>query len=422
MRYGHFDDDRKEYVITTPKTPYPWINYLGTERFFGLVSHQAAGYCFYRDARLRRLTRFRYNAVPTDSGGRYFYVREADGDFWSPAFMPVKCELDSFECRHGMGYTRITGKRKGLSVEELFFVPLGRDCEVHQVTLKNEGSSARRVTLFSFVEFCLWNAHDDQTNYQRNLSTGEVEIDGGTIYHKTEYRERRNHFAFYSVNAPVAGFDTDRATFLGLYNGFHEPEAVQEGKSRNSVASGWSPIASHSLDVSLAPGQSKTFVFVLGYVENPKEEKWEKPGVINKARAKALIAEFSTPEKVSSALASLKKYWAELLSTYTLSSKDEKLNRMVNVWNPYQCMVTFNMSRSASYFETGIGRGMGFRDSNQDLLGFVHLIPERARERILDIAATQFPDGSAYHQYQSLTKRGNHDLGSGFNDDPLWLF
>ncbi len=421
MRYGHFDDARKEYVITTPKTPYPWINYLGTERFFGLVSHQAAGYCFYRDARLRRLTRFRYNNVPTDSGGRYFYVREADGEYWCPGFLPVKRELDAFECRHGMGYTRIVGKKKGLSVEELFFVPLDRECEVHQVTLKNEGSSARKVTLFSFVEFCLWNAWDDQTNYQRNLSTGEVEVDGGTIYHKTEYRERRNHYAFYSVNAPVAGFDTDRATFLGLYNGFHEPEAVQEGKSRNSVASGWSPIASHSLDVSLAPGESKTFVFVLGYVENPKEEKWEKPGVVNKTRAKALIAEFSTPEKVSSALAALNQYWNELLSTYTVTSKDEKLNRMVNVWNPYQCMVTFNMSRSASYFETGIGRGMGFRDSNQDLLGFVHLIPERARERILDIAATQFPDGSAYHQYQPLTKRGNHDLGSGFNDDPLWL-
>jgi cellobiose phosphorylase len=421
MRYGHFDDARKEYVITTPKTPYPWINYLGTERFFGLVSHQAAGYCFYRDARLRRLTRFRYNNVPADAGGRYFYVREADGDYWSPAFMPVKRELDAFECRHGLGYTRITGKRKGLSVEEVFFVPLGRECEVHQVTLTNESSSARRVTLFSFVEFCLWNAWDDQTNYQRNLSTGEVEVDGSTVYHKTEYRERRNHFAFYHVNAPILGFDTDRATFLGLYNGFHEPEAVAEGKSRNSVASGWSPIASHSLAVSLAPGESKTFVFVLGYVENPNDEKWEKPGVVNKTRAKALIAEFATPEKVSAALAALEKYWGELLSTYTLTSKDEKLNRMVNVWNPYQCMVTFNMSRSASYFETGIGRGMGFRDSNQDLLGFVHLIPERARERILDIAATQFPDGSAYHQYQPLTKRGNHDLGSGFNDDPLWL-
>jgi cellobiose phosphorylase len=421
MRYGHFDDATKEYVITTPKTPYPWINYLGTDRFFGLISHQAGGYCFYRDARLRRLTRFRYNNVPADSGGRYFYVREKDGDFWSPTFMPVKRELDSFECRHGLGYTRITGKRKGLSAEVLCFVPLDKTCEVHQVTLKNESSAVREVTLFSLAEFCLWNAHDDQTNFQRNLSTGEVEVVGSTIYHKTEYRERRDHFAFYHVNADVAGFDSDRESFLGLYNGFHEPEAVIEGKSRGSVASGWSPIASHSLSVKLAPGESKTFVFVLGYVENPKDKKWEKPGVIEKTRAKELMAAFAKPEQVTAELARLKSHWDGMLSTYRLTSGDEKLNRMVNVWNPYQCMVTFNMSRSASYFESGIGRGMGFRDSNQDLLGFVHLVPERARERIIDIASTQFPDGSAYHQYQPLTKRGNNDIGSGFNDDPLWL-
>ncbi len=421
MRFGHFDDAAKEYVITTPKTPYPWINYLGSDRFFGLISHQGGGYCFYRDARLRRLLRFRYNNVPTDMGGRMFYVREADGELWNPTFSPTKTALDSFECRHGLGYTRITGKRKALSVELLAFVPVDHDCEVERVTLKNEGSTPRRVTLFSFLEFCLWNAQDDQTNFQRNLNTAEVEIDGSTVYHKHEYRERRNHFAFYHVNQPILGFDTDRESFLGLYNGFHEPDVVLAGKSKNSVASGWSPIASHSLDVTLAPGESKTFVFLLGYVENPKDDKWEKPGVINKQRAKALMAVFATPEKVDAAFAKLKERWGSLLSSYKLTSSDDKLNRMVNVWNPYQCMVTFNMSRSASYFESGIGRGMGFRDSNQDLLGFVHLVPERARERIIDIASTQFPDGSAYHQYQPLTKRGNHEAGSGFNDDPLWL-
>ena len=421
MRYGHFDDDAKEYVITTPKTPAPWINYLGTESFFGLISQQAGGYCFYRDARLRRLTRFRYNGVPADSGGRYYYLREEGGDVWSPGFMPVKAPLDSFECRHGLGYTRITGVRQGLAAELLVFVPLGHDAEVHQLKLENRGSVPRKLKVFSFVEFCLWNAWDDQTNFQRNFSTGEVEIDGSTIYHKTEYRERRNHYAFFHVNAPVVGFDSDREAFLGLYNGFGEPDAVREGKSRNSVASGWSPVGSHCLELELAPGESKTFVFVLGYVENPSDEKWERPGVISKKRARELQAAFSTPEQVGAALGRLKARWSELLASYRLTSADEKLNRMVNVWNPYQCMVTFNMSRSASYFESGIGRGMGFRDSNQDLLGFVHLVPERARERIIDIASTQFADGSAYHQYQPLTKRGNNDVGSGFNDDPLWL-
>ena len=421
MRFGHFDDENKEYVITSAQTPYPWINYLGSEQFFSLISQQGGGYCFYRDARLRRITRYRYHNAPTDAGGRYFYIREQDGDYWTPTFGPVKRELDSFECRHGLGYTKITGKRRGLSAEVLFLVPLGTNAEVHQVTLKNEGTSPRTVKLFSFVEFCLWNAMDDFTNFQRNWSTGEVEVDGSTIYHKTEYRERRNHYAFYTVNAKVAGFDTDRESFFGLYNGMHEPQVVAAGESKNTVAHGWAPIASHGLEVTLAPGESKSFVFVLGYIENPVEEKWESPGIINKKRGRELIAQFSTTEQVTAAMKKLSLYWEDLLSKYVVTSSDEKLNRMVNIWNPYQCMITFNMSRSASYFETGIGRGMGFRDSNQDLLGFVHQIPERARERIIDIASTQFLDGSAYHQYQPLTKRGNNDIGSGFNDDPLWL-
>jgi cellobiose phosphorylase len=425
MQFGFFDDKNREYVITTPKTPYPWINYLGSEKFFGLISHQAGGYCFYRDARLRRLLRYRYNNAPTDVGGRYFYIREQDGSFWSPSYMPVKAELDTFECRHGLGYTKITGVRKGLAAEVTFLVPLGHNAEVHQVRLKNVGTAPRSVKLFSYLEFCLWNAYDDMTNYQRNFSVGEVEIEKtattNTIYHKTEYRERRDHFAFYHVNAPVAGFDTDRETFMGLYNGMGEPDVVAAGESGNSVASGWAPVGSHSLDVTLAPGEEKTFVFTLGYVENPVAEKWEKPGVINKKRAHEVIQAFSTTEQVTAAMKTLRDHWTNMLSKYEVASGDEKLDRMVNIWNPYQCMVTFNMSRSASYFETGIGRGMGFRDSNQDLLGFVHLVPERARERIIDIASTQFPDGSAYHQYQPLTKRGNNDVGSGFNDDPLWL-
>jgi cellobiose phosphorylase len=428
MRFGHFDDKNREYVISTPKTPYPWINYLGSDNFFSLISHQGGGYCFYRDARLRRLLRYRYNNAPTDVGGRYFYIQEDGQEPWTPTFMPVKTALDSFECRHGLGYTKITGARNGITAELLFFVPLGQTAEVHQLTLKNTGktgqaagSTARSLKVFSFLEFCLWNAYDDMTNYQRNYSIGEVEVEGSTIYHKTEYRERRNHFAFYHVNAEVAGFDTDRETFLGLYNGMGQPDVVGAGKSANSVASGWAPIASHSLDVKLEPGEEKTFVFTLGYVENPQAEKWAAPGIINKTRAHTLIEAFSRPAQVQGALAALDEHWSRLLSNYSVSSPDEKLNRMVNIWNPYQCMVTFNMSRSASYFETGIGRGMGFRDSNQDLLGFVHLVPERARERIIDIASTQFADGSAYHQYQPLTKRGNNDVGSGFNDDPLWL-
>ncbi|MBX2811156.1 MAG: glycosyl transferase [Myxococcales bacterium] len=420
MQFGHFDDDSREYVITTPHTPYPWINYLGSQQFFGLISHMGGGYTFYRDARLRRLTRYRYNSVPNEQGGRFFYISE-DGDFWTPTFAPVKKQLDSFECRHGIGYSRMTGARNGIEAELLYFVPLGHNAEVHRVTIRNKSDRVRKLSLFSFVEFCLWNAQDDATNLQRNLSIGEVEVEGSTIYHKTEYRERRNHYAFYHVNAKISGFDTDRESFLGLYNHLGEPEVVKAGKSTNSVAHGWAPIASHCLECELQPGAEETFVFVLGYEENPKDAKWDGLGVINKSGAKKTIAELASPKAVDEALTSLRDHWARLLGRYSVRSGDSKLDRMVNIWNPYQCVVTFHMSRSTSYFETGIGRGMGFRDSNQDLLGFVHLLPELARQRIIDIASTQFPDGSAYHQYQPLTKRGNNDIGSGFNDDPLWL-
>lgn len=424
MKFGHFDDERREYVIHTPETPYPWINYLGTESFFSLISHQAGGYSFYRDARLRRLTRFRYNNVPADLGGRYFYLLDGD-DAWTPTFMPMRKPLDRFECRHGLGYTSIRGERNQLAATASFFVPLGQTAEVCELELVNTSDKPKSVRLFSFVEWCLWNAYDDMTNFQRNFSTGEVEIDaaGQTLIHKTEYRERRNHYAFFHVNQPVVGFDTDRESFVGLYNGLHEPKVVLAGKPTNSVASGWSPIASHALSFTLAPGESRSVVFILGYVENPPDAKWEngKPGVLDKRGAHALIEKYGSSEKVAAARAELAAYWTERLSAYQVTSDDPRLDRMVNIWNQYQCMVTFNMSRSASYFEAGIGRGMGFRDSNQDLLGFVHMVPERARERILDIASTQRADGSAYHQYQPLTKRGNNEIGSGFNDDPLWL-
>lgn len=420
MKFGHFDDVEKEYVITTPQTPFPWINYLGCEEFFGLISNTAGGYCFYRDARLRRITRYRYNNIPADCGGRYFYVREGNS-VWSPTWQPVRTPLDRYECRHGLGYTRILGERDGIRVEILFFVPLGRSCEVHRVRFTNMRNEARRILLFSFIEFCLWNAYDDMTNFQRNLNIAEVEVDGNVIYHKTEYRERRNHYAFYGVNQPILGFDTDRDEFLGLYHGLHEPQAVLEGRPRCSIAHGWAPIASHCLDVSLDPGETRELVFVLGYVENAADEKWERPGVINKEKARKIMAEFSTGEAVQAALDALKAFMADLLGAYRIRVADEKLARMVNIWNPYQCIVTFNLARSASYFESGIGRGIGFRDSNQDALGAVSMVPERVRARILDLAATQLPDGSAYHQYQPLTKRGNSDIGSGFNDDPLWL-
>ncbi|WP_277099011.1 GH36-type glycosyl hydrolase domain-containing protein [Coprobacter secundus] len=420
MKYGFFDDNCREYVITNPRTPWPWINYLGTKDFFSLISNTAGGYSFCKDAKFRRITRYRYNGVPMDNGGKYFYINDA-GTVWNPGWKPCKTELDDYECRHGMNYTIIKGEKNKLKVEALYFIPLETWAEVQKVTLQNTSDKVKKVQFFSFVEWCLWNAQTDMENFQRNLSIGEVEIEGSVIYHKTEYRERRNHYAYYSVNVPIDGFDTDRESFLGLYNGFDEPEVVLQGKPRNSVAHGWSPIASHCIEVELQPGESKDLIFVLGYIENDINEKWEKKKIINKTRAKDTIKRFQSVEDVDKAWFDLKKYWDDLLNVYVLKSEENKLNRMVNIWNQYQCMITFCFSRSASFFESGIGRGMGFRDSNQDLVGFLHQIPERARERIIDIASTQFPDGGCYHQYQPLTKKGNNEIGQGFNDDPMWL-
>ncbi len=419
-KYGHFDDAHREYVITDPKTPWPWINYLGNEDFFSLISNTAGGYSFYKDAKFRRITRYRYNNVPMDNDGRYFYIK--DGDItWNPGWKPCRTPLDKYECRHGMNYTRIIGQKNEVEANVLFFVPLHKNCEIQQMKLLNLGNSTKHLKVFSFQEWCLWNAATDMENFQRNFSTGEVEIEGSTIYHKTEYRERRNHYAFYHVNQEIQGYDTDRETFIGLYSEKSAPDAVVEGRARNSFAHGWSPIASHYLEIELKPGESRDLVFILGYVENPQEQKFESKKVINKEKAHVLISEFDTTEKVDKAFHELNEYWNNLLSIFTVKTGNDKLDRMVNIWNQYQCMVTFCMSRSASFFESGIGRGMGFRDSNQDLVGFVHQIPQRARQRIIDIASTQFADGGCYHQYQPLSKRGNNDIGGGFNDDPCWL-
>ena len=418
--FGHFDDPAREYVITNPATPWPWINYMGTEDFFSLISNTAGGYCFCKDAKYRRILRYRYNGVPMDAGGRYYYIKDGD-TVWNPGWKPCKTELDSYECRHGMGYTRVTGEKDGLKADVLFFVPIGHRCEVHRVKLTNTGKVRKSFQFYSFVEWCLWNASTDMENFQRNLSTGQVEIDGNVLYHKTEYRERRDHYAFFGANRKFDGFDTDRETFIGMYNGFEAPQQVLAGTSGDSVAHGWSPIASHRFDLTLEPGASEELIFVLGYVENLPEEKFESPQVINKAKARAMMDAFATGAQVDAAFEALKAYWDDLLGRFTVTSDVPELDRTVNIWNQYQCMITFFFSRSASYFESGSGRGMGFRDSNQDLAGIVHLIPERARQRIIDIASTQFPDGGCYHQYQPLTKRGNNDIGGGFNDDPLWL-
>ena len=428
MYFGHFDDRNREYVIEHPDTPLPWINYLGTEEYFGIISNTAGGYSFYKDARLRRLTRYRYNNAPLDMGGRYLYLRD-DGVnptgtvFWSPSWMPTRVPLDEYECRHGLGYTVISSRKNGIEATTRYFVPLGENLEIWELNLTNQREEPAQLSVYTAVEFNLWDAMDDATNLQRNYSIGEVEIVNNVIYHKTEYRERRDHFAYLACSESVTGFDTQRESFLGSYRGWDSPFAVESGQMSDSVAHGWQPVGAQQVRVQLRPGEKKKIIFLLGYHENPKDEKFDPPDsqIINKCFVEPIITRYLDTDEVEQAFQVLKEHWDSLLGKFVVQTPDKHTDRMVNIWNTYQNMITFNMSRSASYFESGIGRGMGFRDSNQDLLGFVHLVPERARERILDLAATQLPSGGAYHQYQPLTKRGNNDVGGNFNDDPLWL-
>ena len=418
--YGHFDDEHREYVITRPDTPLPWLNYLGQDDFFGLCTNCGGGYTFYRDAKLRRLTRYRYNEIPYDNNGRYLYIKDGE-TIWCPTWKPVRTPLDRYECRHGTGYTRITAEKNGVEVEVLFFIPNGETVELWKTTVRNKSGGKKNLKLFSFIEFCFYEAQNDAANYQRTYSIGEVEVEDGVIYHKTEYRERRDHYTLFGCTGTVAGFDTCRDAFVGVHNGLHDPRVVLAGKSSNSMAHGWNPIGSQQLTLDLAPGEEQVFTFVLGYLEHGPENKFIKPFVMNKEKGRALMQKYRDPKAVDAAFGDVKTRWENLLGSFHVETPSPILNRMGNLWNQVQCMTTFNLSRSASMYETGIGRGMGYRDSNQDLLGFVHLVPKKARQRLLDIAATQMSSGLCYHQYQPLTKKGNADIGGGFMDDHLWL-
>jgi cellobiose phosphorylase len=410
MQYGHFDRENKEYVITRPDTPLPWINYLGTREYCALISNTAGGYSFYKDASQRRLTRYRYNNIPLDSNGRYVYLLDEESrDFWSASWQPVRKDASQqkYECRHGLSYTVISSQYAGIASRATYLVPEGETLEAWRVELTNTTKRTRKLTAVSFVEFCLWDALNDQTDFQYNLNIGQAKVDraSSTIYHLSRYRVSQDHYAFFSVNRPLASFDTERSEFLGPYGSLQAPAHVKTGKGSNTLATDWAPSGSHFTRLSLKPGESTTLIYVLGFgfKLGDREEQ---------------IRRYKRPSVFEAALATLKSNWEANLSRYQCQTPDEDVNLMVNIWNQYQCRTTFNWSRSASYFEAGIGRGMGFRDSNQDTMGFVHQIPGEVRQRILDLATTQFADGSARHQYSPLTKKGN---GSGFSDDHLWL-
>ena len=286
----------------------PWINYLGCQEYFGIISNTAGGYSFYRDARLRRLTRYRYNNVPMDSGGRYIYLRDGDsGRFWSPSWQPTRHAASNYTCRHGLGYSVIGSDYEGIRAHTRYFVPLDENLEIWQTTVSNLRPAKARISVFASIEFCLWDAQDDATNFQRNFNTGQVEVEDGVIYHKTEYRERRNHFAYFGCSEKTAAFETSRDAFLGPYRGWDQPAAVEAGQLSSSIAHGWSPIGAHQVDLELEPGETSQIVFLLGYHENPENQKFDPPGsqTINKTLVKPTIAKYLNASQADQAFARL---------------------------------------------------------------------------------------------------------------------
>ena len=412
MKYGHFSREGKEYVIVRPDTPTPWINYLSNNEYCAIVSNTAGGYSFHIDPLHRRILRYRYNNLPADRPGRYLYIRDDEtGKYWSPTWQPVLAELSTFECRHGLGYTKISSSHSSIRAEITFLVPLEDNLEIWMLTLKNASSETKKLTVFSYAEFCLWQAFNDLTDLQCSQGLAVAKYEDDAVNYSLF--DVSTGYAFFASNGTITGYDCDRERFIGPYRNEASPAAVERGRCFNSEAHGGNPIAATSNSVMLNPEEAKTIIFVLGVVEK-------------KSDAKKCIQKYKEKSAVDAELQRLREHWDAYLSNLQAKTVDEEFNIMINVWNQYQCKTTFDWSRYVSFYETGIGRGMGFRDCNQDTLGVVHALPKKVRQRILDLTKNQFENGHVYHLYYPLTGEGGFppytkEQMKFFSDDHLWL-
>ena len=405
--YGYFDPAAREYVITRPDTPTPWINYLGEGRYGGIISNTAGGFSFDRDPKNRRLTRYRYNGIPADQPGRYVYLRDQEtGEYWSPTWQPIPArELESYECRHGAAYTRIRSRYQAIAAELLYFVPPGASCEVWQLTVKNLGSQPRRLRSFSYAEFGYFDALTDMTNLDWAAHIVHSRVEEGVVYTSTQFRPET---IFFAASRPPAGFDTDREVFIGRARDLSNPQVVESGLPQGSLAPRGNNIAGLCHDLELAPGEETVLIYVLGTGE-------ERPAM------QAEISRFRQPGEVAAASRALKADWAAYLGTFSVHTPDAEMNAMLNFWNPLQCRTTLYWSRFVSAYESGLGRGMGTRDSAQDTLATVQSEPLLARRTLEALWRLQFLDGHTWHQFFPLTGEGGPGLAGEFPDWPQWF-
>ena len=412
MKYGYFDEGAKEYVITRPDTPTPWINYIGSGKYGGIVSNTGGGYSFHKDPQNRRITRYRYNSIPMDRPGRYVYVRDAvTGEYWNPGYQPSATKLDSYSCRHGMGYTTLEGEYKGVTAGLTYFVPDDRDFEIWLLKVTNTLKVPKKLQIFSYAEFCFWDAILDQQNVDWAQQINQGRYDNGIITWYPHYID--NNASFFATSGDVSSYDTNLESFIGRYHSEANPIAVEQGACSNSISYRTNGVGAFCNEVELQAGESKEIVFILGYTENRAE--------ISKD-----IKAYLDPDEANAALARLSESWEDYIGKLHVETPDHDMNLFVNMWNQYQCKTTFNWSRFVSLYQLGLGRGMGIRDSAQDTLGVMHTIPGQAKELIVKLLQCQYTDGRAYHLFFPLTGEGG--VGDApvkkfdwYSDDHLWL-
>ena len=421
-KYGHFSEDGREFVITRPDTPAPWVNYISNTRYTGLVTNTGGGYSFYICPKDARISRHRYNCLPWDRPGRYVYLRDEDGDYWSLTWQPVAKQPDFYECRHGMGYTSIETEYKDIRSKVLYFVPLEDDLEIWRITLENRSDRPRKLDVFSYVELCLGHALVDLINQPNDQHFNVVSFDKehDFIYATKNYwvtyrgatvkqpNQAWDKYVYFASSLPVKGFDGKKDSFIGAWRSESNPIAVEEGKCRDTEITASDACAALQNEIILAPGETKEFVILMGIVDREGYSELAPP----------LVEKYRNLSNADAAFDSLKKYWDEYLSVAQVETPDPNMNLMLNTWAKRQAWVTFHMHRTAGYYHGGLLFGTGIRDQSQDLMGPVMAEPELVADRICEVLSHQFADGSTLHNYFRLTGQGEK---TGHSDTPLWL-
>jgi len=421
-RYGTFSEDKKEFIITRPDTPAPWVNYISNGRYSGLISHTGGGFSFYGNPKDNRITRWRYNSLPIDRPGRYVLLRDkSTGAYWSPTWQPTAHQPDSFECRHGLYYSRISSSYQDLQASILYFIP-DDDLEIWNVTLRNLADTPKSYDVFAFQELALGHALVDLINQPNDQHFNDVHFDREheilfatkrywVKYNKATVQQPNEAWdkeVFFASSLPVKGWDGGKNQFIGKWRSEANPLAVEQGRCFDTEITSGDAIVALQMEIELQPGEQQTFSILMGIV--PKDDQ--------RAQALKLVEKYRRPEVVESAFQKLRSFWQEYLSHIEVETPDEDMNTMLNVWNQYQTSVTFRFSRDASYYHGGLLFGRGYRDSCQDIMGPVLTKPEWVHERILEMSKYQFSDGSTFHLYYPLTGGGER---TGHTDTPLWL-